>query len=383
MTYLTPLTKKTLTTAILSLCLYQASAQSDAATLIKAGTADANALFNAYAGPLMKSFGAGLNSGWFQTAKPHDFGGFDITISANATFAPTSDQSFDVNSLGLQKVKLQAGQDPSAPTVFGSNSNGPNVNIVDKSPITGNDTAITSLTLPPGIGANIFPVPTAQLSVGIGLGTDVSVRFVPNLTIGDVGVGVFGLAVKHDIKQWIPGIKEMPFDLSVMFGYTTANSKVNLAGSSAIKPEREENGSDKPYIDYSTAGNEYGGQKIEFKSTAWTSNVIVSKKLGPFTPYLGLGYQNSTTELNLLGTYPITVPCTQSEYMANGGKVAKILDTKDPVHISGSLNGFRSTLGFRLKLAVLTIHADYTFAAYNVASVGLGLNLQSIKPFEM
>jgi hypothetical protein len=375
--------KKVLTAAALSLSIYQANAQSDAATLIKAGTGDANTLFNAYAGPLMKGFGAGLNSGWFQTAKPHGMGGFDFTISTNVPFAPSADQSFDVNSLGLQKVRLQAGQESKAPTVFGENSNGPTVEIVDKSPITGNDTAYTSMTLPPGIGVNFAAVPTAQLAVGVGYGTEIAVRFVPNLTIGDIGVGMFGFAVKHDVKQWIPGMKEMPFDLSVMFGYTTVTTDVKFAGDKAIKPDVNSDGSQNPNIDYSTASNNYSGQKMEFKSKGWTTNVIVSKKLGPFTPYLGLGYQNSTTDLSIIGNYPVTVPCTPSEFLANGNKVAKISDVTDPVKVSGSLSGFRSTLGFRLKFAVLTIHGDYTFAQYNVASLGIGLNLQSIVPFKM
>src|ERR1700741_1597841 len=114
---------------MLSASTMNAMAQSDAATLIKAGTADANILMNAYAGPMMKAFGAGLNSGWFQTAKPHGLGGFDFTISANTTFAPSSDRSFDVNSLGLQKARLAPGESSNAPTVFGSNKSGPKMEV--------------------------------------------------------------------------------------------------------------------------------------------------------------------------------------------------------------------------------------------------------------
>jgi hypothetical protein len=347
-------------------------AQGDAGAIIKGGIEDANTLMNGYMGPLMKSFGAGLNSGWYQTAKPHGIGGFDITFSANVTFAPSSDLTYTLD--GLKKIKPAAGQPNTAPTIFGDSKAGPTVEVRDKSPFTGNDTAITSFALPSGLGTNIFAVPTAQLCVGVGFGTDVSVRFVPTLSTGDVGVGLFGFAVKHDFKQWIPGMKDLPFDLSAMFGYTTMNADVKLS----VEPD----------VDADTyqpdPNKKYNNQKAEFKSKAWTANVIISKKLGPFTPYLGVGYQNAKTTLAMVGDYPITVP--NDDVITPGpsaGYYKTTMDVTDPIKIEGKLSGLRANAGFRLKLAVLTIHADYTLGKYNVASVGLGLNLQSIVPFKL
>lgn len=365
--------------ALMTAATMTANAQGDAATLVKAGTADANALFSGYMSPLMKSFGAGLNSGWYQTAKPHGIGGFDITISANLTFAPSADQNFSLN--GLQKIRPAAGQPNTSPTAFGEAKDGPNVEVIEKSPFTGQDTAITSFRLPPGLGVNIFAVPTAQISVGVGFGTDVSVRFVPSLSVEDLKVGLFGFAVKHDFKQWIPGMKELPFDLSAMFGYTTMNSSVNFSGDNSLNPDTDTN------IYNPNVGKAYDNQKAEFKSTAWTTNVIISKKLGPFTPYLGLGYQSATTTLSLLGSYPVTIPNDIASATNSSDpsfkRPARIAELKDPVKVEGKLSGFRANAGFRLKFAVFTLHADYTFGEYNVASVGLGLNLQSIVPFKM
>ncbi|MCU0440765.1 MAG: hypothetical protein MUE96_00055 [Bacteroidia bacterium] len=355
-----------------------AFAQGDAAVLLRAGQSDANALFNGYMGPLMKSFGAGLNSGWYQTAKPHGIGGFDITVSANLTFAPTADQTFSLN--GLQKVRPQAGQPSEAPSVFGSGK-GPIIEVVDKSPFTNQDTAIAQFQLPEGIGTNLFAVPTAQLAVGVGFGTDIAIRFVPSLSLGDAGIGLFGFAVKHDFKQWIPGLKNLPFDMSAMFGYTTMSSDVRFSGNNALQPVSDTN------IYNPNPGKNYNNQKAEFKSTAWTTNVIISKKLGPFTPYVGLGYQNASTDLKILGDYPVTVPnsvaAATNPLDPSFGKPARIEELKDPVTISGDISGFRANAGFRLKLAVLTFHADYTFGEYRVLSAGIGLNLQSIAPFKL
>jgi hypothetical protein len=370
--------------AVLSISTISAMAQGDAAAMIKGGTEDANILMNAYAGPLLKSFGAGLNSGWFQTAKPHGIGGFDITVSGNLTFAPSSAENYSVNGLGLKHTRLKAGESDNAPTMFGG-SKSPEVEIYGKHPVTQQDTAFSSFQLPTGIGTNMFVVPTAQVAVGIGFGTEIAVRFIPTQKVEDLSIGLFGFAIKHDFKQWIPGMKAMPFDLSAMFGFTSMKSDVKFSGDNAIKPEKNSDGSENSQIYYGDASGNYDGQKMELKSKAWTLNVIVSKKLGPLTPYLGLGYQRASTDLNLVGVYPITLPNENAITMGDPsfGKPFKIQDVTDPVSITGKISGFRATAGFRLKFAVLTIHGDYTFAEYNVASVGVGINLQSIVPFKL
>ncbi len=378
-TNFTKLARPLAVAAVLSATSLNVMAQSDAATLIKAGKEDINTLMNGYMSPLMKSFGAGLNSGWYQTAKPHGIGGFDITISANATFAPTEDQSYSLS--GMQKIRPVDPTQTTAPSVFGKSGTGPKVQVMDKSPFTGMDTPITTFDLPGGTGMNIFAVPTAQLAVGIGFGTDVSVRFMPSLSFGDAGIGLFGIAVKHDFKQWIPGMKELPFDLSAMFGYTTMNADVKFSGDNSIQPDED------PNIYNPNPGKKYTNQKADFNSKAWTTNIIISKKLGPFTPYLGVGYQQAKTTLALLGDYPVTVPnstaAATDPTSPSFGKAAVISDITDPVTIKGDISGLRANIGFRLKLAILTIHGDYTFGQYNVASVGLGINLQSIAPFKM
>jgi hypothetical protein len=381
------LTRQLAIAAALSVSAMHTMAQSDAASIIKAGTSDANKLMTAYAGPLAKSVGASLNSGWFQTAKPHGLGGFDITVIGNLVLIPDADKSYNVNNLGLQNVRLKAGQPESAPSVFGSRDNAPEVEIHGQSPFTNQDTAFTSFALPPGIGIGMLPVPMAQVSVGVGFGTEVSVRFMPTVKVQDLNLGLFGMAVKHDFKQWIPGMSALPFDLSAMFGFTNMSADLKFEGDKAIKPERNSDGTDNSMIYYGDASGNYDNQKMELKSKAWTTNIVISKKLGPFTPYLGVGYQKSTTDIDLLGTFPITVPNDPASALNPTNpafaKAARITNITDPIHVSGTLSGMRATAGFRLKFALITIHGDYTFAEYNVASVGIGLNLQSAVPFKL
>jgi hypothetical protein len=41
-----------------------------------------------------------------------------------------------------------------------------------------------------------------------------------------------------------------------------------------------------------------------------------------------------------------------------------------------NFSGLRANIGFRIKLAVVTIHADYTKAQYNVLTAGLGISFR-------
>lgn len=359
--------------ATIGLLSTQVFAQDDMSTFLKAGANDGSKVLNAYASPLLKSFGASINGGWFNSAKVHGLGGFSITVSPNVSFAPKADQTFDVSSLGLSNNTRVINGKNTSQTVFGENSDesNPELGMFARYPGATQDSMLTSFKLPPGIGVNLFAVPTAQIAVGVGLGTEVAIRFIPTIKSGDFEVGMIGFGLKHDVKQWIPGMKELPFDLSVMGAFTMFDAKLKLANLQADAPSSE--------IDNPDPNKTYS-QSAEFTSTAYTFNVLISKKLSVFTPYLGLGYQGANTELGLKGEYPITDinPNYDPLDPTSKRKVVRVL--KDPINLEGALSGLRATAGFRLKLAVVTIHADYTFAEYSVASLGIGLHVQSLAP---
>ena len=60
---------------------------------------DASNFLEAYFSPLGESFGAGLNNGWYNTAKPHKLGGFDLTFTLNAVSIPNEMQQFNPDEL--------------------------------------------------------------------------------------------------------------------------------------------------------------------------------------------------------------------------------------------------------------------------------------------
>jgi hypothetical protein len=319
---------------------FAVAAQGDIGELFNGNVADAKYLSEGYISPLMKSIGYGLNQGWVNTAKPHKIAGFDLTLSINPVFTPSSDKIFTVDNSKMSSIYLATDMDGkqvsqtgtgNIPTVLGADDK---TTQFREKPL-----GVGGFNGPDGIGIGFVPMPTANLGFGLPKGFDLKVRFIPTLKIGsgdDAGkIGLWGIGVMHDFKQWIPGIKALPFDLSAFVGYTSMKLETKI----------DEGGPD---------------GKGAFTSSATTIQIIISKKLSVFTPYASVGMNMATTKLNVNGTYSFDDGTT----------------VKDPISLSVTANGPRATGGFRLKFGPIALHADATLAKYKSASVGFGINVR-------
>lgn len=332
--------------------------------LMRGGLDDANLLLREYLAPFGKGFGADLNNGWFNTARPHKFLGFDITVTASAAIAPTSDETFDISNLALQNLRLtDPNAEPKTPTIVGDDEPGPELDLVLNNPSTGQDSVITTFEMPQGIGFRYVPSPMIQASLGIFANTEVMLRFFPEIEVSKkVGsLKLFGLGVKHDLNQWIPGGGMLPIDLSIMAGYTIFQAESDLS----LEPDP----------DLTPTGATYDDQKVKLKATSFTLNLLISKQFAILTLFGGLGFETSSVDLRLSGTYPVTI-FEDDPTSPNFGQEV-IEDLKDPVNISmDGANTMRANVGFQLKLVFLTLHGSYTFSNYPVATAGIGINVR-------
>jgi hypothetical protein len=319
------------------------NAQDNFDDILKGSLKDANILAEGYVGPVMRSLGAGLNFGWYNTAKTHKTLGFDLTLTGTLVYIPSSEDFYKVDNNSLSEVKLISydGQTISptgsgnVPTIFGP----------AKSPTYEHvDTGETFLG-PEGVDledaikiAKALPVPMYQLGIGLPKNFDLKVRFAPTVTMQDFKFNLLGIGIMHDIKQYIPGIKEMPFDLSMFVGFTK------------MKAEQK--------IEATSGANQKG--ILEFSST--TIQALISKKISVLTFYGGVGYDFGSSNLDMKGTYDLD----------DDG----IAEATDPVALDFSTSGFRATGGLRLKLAVITLHGDYTLGQYNALNAGFGINVR-------
>lgn len=371
-----------LTTGIFS---YQtANAQADAAQFLKAGKEDGNKLINAYLGPLFDGFGASLNNGWYNTARPHGILGFDVSFTLN--LVPISDnmKTFDATGLNLNsdisrpRMVLVGSNGTSIPTIYGDDKTSTKINVVQRfNPSDpASDSVVTSFPFPPGLNTPYgVGLPTVQAAVGVGFGTEVMLRITPKLNAGDFKAGMFGFGVKHSISQWIWTDKEKkpPIDISGIFGYSSLSAEFSM-GENYLKPDSAYPGA-LPDADYKSS------QKMTFTGSGMMVGAVVSKKLAFITVYVGGNFNTSNVSLKMEGKYPVTFIETDIA-STNFGK-RKIINFEDPIEIESSMSYMRFTGGVRLKLLILTINGEYNIGKVNTISVGLGINLQSIKPFKL
>ena len=175
----------------------------------------------------------------------------------------------------------------------------------------------------------------AQLGIGIYKNTDVKIRWTPEIDLDGSGTfKLIGFGVLHDVKQWIPGLKLVPIEISAFAGYT--NMKTEF------------------FID------EDAGQRAELNVDALVIQGLVSKKFSILTVYGGLGYSRANTNFGLLGDFDIE---------------GVDLPT-DPINFDFKASSLRATAGLRIKLAILTIHGDYTLQEYNTLTVGVGFSVR-------
>lgn len=342
---------------ITSFATFKASAQSSLSDLIKSGPADASKLVNAYADPLFKGFGAGMNSGWNNTAKTKGLLHFDLRISATGAFVPTSDKTFDVTKIGLSNNVRPA--DPNqtiSPTIGGDRNNqGPALNIYDN-----NGRQVEQFNLPSGALA-IVPSPQVQLTIGLPKNTDVTVRAIPSINFGSNAgsVSMIGFGIKHNLIPDFVGNradKLIPFDVAIALGYSRLNTNIALD----VKPDdgaQPENGQQ---------STDFSNQHIEAHFNSFMVQAIISKQLLFFTPYFAVGYNTASVNAAVLGNYPVTTGATltaQPTYTT----------FPNPVNIKETtISGMRADLGFQLNLAIFRVYASYSMAKYQSVSAGIG-----------
>ena len=288
---------------------------------------DAQAFLQEYLSPLGNGLGAITNNGWYNSAKPHRFLGFDATFTLSVLNITDENKSFDPNS-----ITNFSSNSTSTPTILGK-GDGATVNYKgEQFKLPNQSTLIPALVLP-----------NFNFGLGVFKKTEVNGRFIPNYkyNIGFFGKGeisMWGLGFKHDLLQWIPIIgNAIPMSLSLQAGHTQLNSGLSILD-----------------------------QDVSIDVQATNFNIILSRKILMLTGYTSIGYNFSTTTF------------TAGEDISN-------LDTFNLNELEISLpiemkfennNEFRANVGLRFNLAVIAIHANHTFSKYPVTTIGLGVSLR-------
>lgn len=359
------MTTKRFGTLMLSLFLFSSVSFSQLKNVdfLRCDPADGVKFLKAYVSPWANAFGAGLNGGWYNTAKPHKLGGFDITTNFNVGIVPVSANTFDVTKIGLTTLKPVGSGPFLASTVAGPNTDGPTMTA------TSGAITLASFKAPPGADWKYIPVPSLQVGIGLPLGTEIKGRFIPKISIQDGDISLWGVGLVHSIIQYFPGNELLPFDFSIFGGYTKLQGNIPLS----VKPDPSVA---QAYTSPYNTPSAFDGQNFNINVTALNVSAIASLNLPVVTLYGGVGYSKTKTGMEITGNFPtpvpVLLPTPHAEYNNTGIKKGSDFKNMDIENFSG----LRANIGLRIKLSVITIHADYTKAQYNVLSAGLGISFR-------
>jgi len=347
---------------------FPANAQILSMDIIHGGVEDAQVILQEYLKPFANILGSDLNAGWYNTAKPHELGGLDVTATVSWARAPASALSYNLADMMLNGTP-DISQTSMAPTIAGEQEVRPSLSYTETVDMGGGnlqDVEYSNFTVPNGTGVDFFPLPMVQLTVGLPFGTDVSARFVPRVGYRDYGeIGLWGVGGKHSISQWLPFINKLEFlDISVQGGYTKVYSSVHVV----VEPQSLVEVDNYPDMDWV---DQFVTQEVE----GWTLNLIASQTLSIFTFYQWIGYASSMVEVLMEGHYPIHSVILDESSADFGRTTYEVVE--NPIQMKyENFNNLRLNVGARIKLGVLTLHYDFTHTLYSTHSVGIGVSFK-------
>jgi hypothetical protein len=293
---------------------------------------------NSYTSPLLSGWGVGLNSAFYSSADLHDVLGFDVGIKA--TFFKWKDGDKTYNFQMPEHIRVYNPLNPLLYTDLNRGVNYPTSVVAQTIAGEKKSTPVTA-TLPYGLGTQtIFELPgglgtpgaglvVPQASIGLPFGLEIVGRFIPTYTFKGVGkINFVGFGLRYNIDQWIPS---SPVDIAVHFMIQKFNFK---------------DSSDNNLI--SASASAYG--------------VEVSKRFFILTLYGGFQLEKAK----------FTVGPYNAKIISGNTIIPVRVDAFDVV----SPNASRFTVGVRLLLLIVNVHAEYSFAKTPMFAAGVGISIR-------
>ncbi len=271
------------------------------------------------------------SSGWFSSARPLDKWQVEVSVHGNALFVPKSKQNKLSSNSDFSVLRFQDGQNALLPTVFGGQTD---TKFELANPLDPQGEKITFDAID-GLDKSVILHPFPQVTIGLPYSTEVALRFLPSLTINDVGFSTYGIGLKHNFTQYYER-RFNPEDFQVSAVVTYSNFQADYAFNQiAIPPVLELN-------------------RIDVNADLWLFQALGSKLYDTFEVFGAFGVTASNFEYKMGGTGDL-LPRLNSALTG----------------ISGSGTKFKGDIGFNYYFDKFKISTMFTAGSFFNANVGL------------
>ena len=319
---------------LLFICLLLAfgctNAQSDQKLLIQ----DMLLIADNFAAPGAEAAAIQSSAGWFSSAKNLGKWNVEISMHGNAVFIPGSKQTKLASNKDFSILNIQGSSNALLPTVFGGDTD-----VIFEGEI--NDPGLSfdfTFDAIDGLNKKVIIHPFPQVTVGLPYGTEVALRYVPKVTIKDVGVSTSGIGLKHNFAQYFK--YSNPDDFQVAAVVTYSNINIDYA--------------------YEPITIDANGLKvlelnsIDVEADLWLLQALASKLYGDFEVFGAMGVTSSNFDYSMGGGGSL-LPTLNNELVALGGNDVK----------------FKADLGFNYYIGNFKISSAFTAGSFFNANLGL------------
>ncbi len=327
--------KKSIVTLVSSVLLSSAvSAQVNSEEFID----DVLILASNFAQPAADAAPYQASAGWFSSAEALQKWDFRLSLHGNALFVPDDKQNFQLQNQDLSLLQMGEVSSAELPTGFGGATNiffSGEVNFLN--PISGEmESQEVRFKGFDGIAMSQIPHAFAQVAVGVGVGTEITLRAMPKTTIDGVAASTYGVGAKHNLTQYFgePG--------NFQFAAAIAYSKLQVEYEyDTIEVER--------YLSMNS---------VAVDADLWMAEFIGSKKWGFFELFGAAGAMNSNFHYEMGGS----------------GVALGLVNSKMDI-LEGGQTQFKGDLGFNLHFGRFRLSTMATVGEFFNGNVGLHVRI--------
>lgn len=218
-------------------------------------------------------------AGWFHTAKSLDKFKTNISIGISGLPFPANKKNFTVSDSDFINVAIRDGDQASIPTTLGGRGR----TFFDFD-IDGETYEFQAFS---GLNTDFFAFPYVQGQIGLWQETEITLRVVPQITLGKSSYAVYGVGLKHNLSQYF--FKEKR-SLEIAFYANYNRTDLNLQYDEPLDLEPSDGGAPLAIID---------GSLIDFHSI--NAGLVASKDYKKWTFSTALNYNTSWVDYSLTG----------------------------------------------------------------------------------
>jgi len=283
-----------------------------------------------FAAPGAEAAAIQSSAGWFSSAKDLGKWKVEISLHGNAVFIPGSKQTKLASNADFSVLNIRGSSNSLLPTVFGGDTDD-----VFEGEFLGQEFEFNAID---GLNKKVIIHPFPQVTVGLPYGTEVALRFVPSVTIDNVGVSTYGIGLKHNFAQYFKFSRPDDFQVAAVITYSNINIDYEYAP-----------------IQISASGfSVLELNSIDVEADLWLLQALVSKLYDNFEVFGAMGVTSSNFDYS----------------MGGGGDLLPELN-KNLGTLEGDDVKFKADLGFNYYIGNFKISSAFTAGSFFNANLGL------------